>query len=205
MKAAFEGDDFERAILVLRTVFPRELDGAFVGLRAGIGEEYPIEAAVLDQRLRKLQAGAVVEGGAWRQQQFGLRGKRFSNGRRRMAERVDGPALHEVEIALARVVPEIGARTADEHHRRASGNLHQRVERMGGVSHVDLLWCWGEKKQAETQEGRTFEGAAFSKTWLKLADQRCRRTRRNPSSLERRRRQARRLVRFSFMAKAHTT
>src|SRR5205809_4571781 len=60
------------------------------------------------------------------------------------------------------------------------------------------------KGQAETQEGRTFEGAAFSKTLLKLADQRCRRTRRNPSSLERRRRQARRLVRFSFMAMGHT-
>jgi len=63
----------------------------------------------------------------------------------------------------------------------------------------------GVKKQAETQEGRTFEGAAFSKTLLKLADQRCRRTRRNPSSLERRRRQARRLVRFNFMAMGHTT
>jgi len=60
------------------------------------------------------------------------------------------------------------------------------------------------KGEAETQEGRTFEGAAFSKTWLKLANQRCRRTRRNPSSLERRRRQARRLVRFSFMAMGHT-
>jgi hypothetical protein len=60
------------------------------------------------------------------------------------------------------------------------------------------------KKQAETQEGRTFEGAAFSKTLLKLADQRCRRTRRNPSSQERRRWQARRVVRFSFMAMAHT-
>jgi hypothetical protein len=62
----------------------------------------------------------------------------------------------------------------------------------------------GLKKQAETQEGRTFEGAAFSKTWLKLADQLCRRTRRNPSSLERRRRQARRMVRFSFMGDGHT-
>jgi hypothetical protein len=60
------------------------------------------------------------------------------------------------------------------------------------------------KGQAETQEGRTFEGAAFSKTLLKLADQRCRRTRRNPSSQERRRRQARRMVRFSFMAQGHT-
>jgi hypothetical protein len=37
---------------------------------------------------------------------------------------------------------------------------------MGGVSHVDLLWVgWGEGR-AETQEGRTFEGAAFSKTLL---------------------------------------
>jgi hypothetical protein len=62
----------------------------------------------------------------------------------------------------------------------------------------------GVKGQAETQEGRTFEGAAFSKTLLKLADQRCRRTRRNPSSLERRRRQARRLVRFNIMAQGHT-
>ena len=56
-----------------------------------------------------------------------------------MAEAVDGPALHEVEIALAGVVPQIGAFAADEHGRRAGGDVHQRVERMGGVGHVDLL------------------------------------------------------------------
>src|SRR5437762_12753902 len=104
VKSAFEGDDFESAVLVFCAVFPRELDGALVGLRAGIGEEDLIEAAVLDQRFRKLQARTVVEGGTRRQQQPGLRGERFRNGRRRMAERVDGPALHEVEIALAGVV-----------------------------------------------------------------------------------------------------
>jgi hypothetical protein len=88
VKAAFEGDDFERAVLVFGAVLSRELDGALIGLPAGIGEEDLIEAAVLDQRFRKLEAGAVVEGGARRQQQFGLCGKRFRNGRRRMAERV---------------------------------------------------------------------------------------------------------------------
>ena len=87
MKAAFEGDDFERAVLVFRAVFPRELDGALIGFRAGIGEENLIEAAVLDQRFRQLEAGTVVEGGARRQQQLGLRGKRFGDDRRRMAER----------------------------------------------------------------------------------------------------------------------
>jgi hypothetical protein len=38
---------------------------------------------------------------------------------------------------------------------------------MGSMGHVDLLWDFEGKGQAETQEGRTFEGAAFSKTWLK--------------------------------------
>jgi hypothetical protein len=50
---------------------------------------------------------------------------------------------------------------------------------MGSVGHLYLLEVL-VKGQAETQEGRTFEGAAFSKTWLKLADQRCRRTWRAP-------------------------
>jgi hypothetical protein len=39
---------------------------------------------------------------------------------------------------------------------------------MGSVSHVDLLWGFGEGA-AETKEGRTFEGAAFSKTLLKTS------------------------------------
>src|SRR3982074_771286 len=59
------------------------------------------------------------------------------------------------------------------------------------------------KWRAETQEGRTFEGAAFSKTLLSY--QRCRRTRRDPSSSnERRRKVARSWVRLSVMAHAHT-
>jgi hypothetical protein len=35
---------------------------------------------------------------------------------------------------------------------------------------VDLLWGGaGMKNEAETREGRTFEGAAFSKTLLKTS------------------------------------
>src|SRR5215212_11825597 len=45
-----------------------------------------------------------------------------------------------------------------------------------------------------------FAGAAFSKTWLIWLFQRCRRTRRDPSSSnERRRKVARKVVRCSFM------
>ena len=57
-------------------VFARELDRAFVGLRAGVGKEHLVEAAVVDQRLRQLQARLVVERRARRQQPLGLRGKR---------------------------------------------------------------------------------------------------------------------------------
>jgi hypothetical protein len=37
---------------------------------------------------------------------------------------------------------------------------------MGSVGHVDLLSEFWVKGQAETREGRTFQGAAFSKTLL---------------------------------------
>src|SRR6266480_666174 len=121
-----------------------------------------------------------------------------------MTEAIDRPALDEVEIALAAIVPQPGAFAAHEYGRRARRDLHQRVKRMYGIGHVDLL-LRGVKRPAETQEGRTFSGAAFSKTLLIDLIQRCRRTRRNPSSsLMRRRKAARRLVRFRFIAQAHT-
>src|ERR1700733_3908792 len=59
-------------------------------------------------------------------------------------------------------------------------------------------------KSAETREGRTFEGAAFSKTLLNLVVQRCRRTRRDPSSsIERRRKVARSWVRVNVMTRPY--
>src|SRR5207253_8671928 len=68
MEAAFEGDDFERAGPVQGAVFAGELDRALIGLRARIGEEHLIEAALLDQCPGELEALYVVEGRAWRQQ-----------------------------------------------------------------------------------------------------------------------------------------
>src|SRR5882757_5768853 len=50
-----------------------------------------------------------------------------------------------------------------------------------------------------------FLGCGLLENVAELVNQRCRRTRRNPSSsLERRRKDARRLVRFGFMVQAHT-
>jgi hypothetical protein len=75
VKSSLEGDDFVRAVLMQRAVFARELDGAFIRLRAGIGKEHPVKAALFDQRLRQLQAYVVVKGGAWRDQPLGLAGE----------------------------------------------------------------------------------------------------------------------------------
>jgi hypothetical protein len=138
VKAAFEGDDFERTVLVLRAVFPRQLDRAFIGFGARIGEEYLVEAGVGDERVGKLQAGPVVESRARGQQQLGLRRERIGHDSRRMAEAVNRPALHEIEIALAAVVPQIGAVALDEDGRRPGGDVHQCIERMGSVGHVEL-------------------------------------------------------------------
>ena len=148
-----------------RAVFARELDRALIGFRARIGEEHLVEAAAIDQRLRQLQAGPVVERRARRQQQFCLRRQRFGDDRRRMAEAIDRPALDEIEIALAAVIPQERAFAADEHGRRARGDIHQGVKGMGGDVHVETPSGW-MKKRAKTREGRTFPGAAFSKTLL---------------------------------------
>src|SRR5258708_15401059 len=104
-----------------------------------------------------------------------------------MAEAIDRPALHEVEITLAGVIPQEGAFAPDEHDRRPRRDVHQRVKRVCGIGHVDLL-LRGMKKPAKTREGRTFPGAAFSKTLLIYLVQLCRRTRREPSSSNARRR-----------------
>jgi hypothetical protein len=42
-----------------------------------------------------------------------------------MAERVDGPALHEVEIVAPGFIPEVGAVASLHHERWASHDRHQ--------------------------------------------------------------------------------
>ena len=58
VEAVFERDDgvVFRA-LVLSRVFARGLDGAFVGLRAGVGEEDLFHAGLFAQQLRQLRVG----------------------------------------------------------------------------------------------------------------------------------------------------
>ena len=165
VEAADEGDDLVGAALVQRAEFARELDCALIGFGAGIGKEHLVEAAVGDQRVCQLQAGPVEERRARRQQQLCLRGKRVGDDGRRVAEAIDRPALHEIEIALAAVVPEIGAFALDEDGGRPRGDVHQRVERMGSVGHVELLVGFWVEGQAETQEGRTF--------WVRPSRKRC--------------------------------
>src|SRR6202035_6110120 len=106
MEAAFEGDDFVRAVLMKGSVFAGELDRALVGCRAGIGEEHLVEAAVINQSLCQLEARAVVEGRAWRQQQFCLCCERLCDDGRRVTDAVDRPTLDKIEIALAAIVPQ---------------------------------------------------------------------------------------------------
>jgi hypothetical protein len=155
VEAASEGDDLMRAAFVQRTEFARELDRALIGLGARVRKEHLVEAAVGDQRVGQFQAGLVEERGARRQQQLCLRRNRVGNDGRRMAEAIDGPALHEIEIALAAVVPQIGTFAPDEDGGRPCRDVHQRVIRMGGVGHVELLVGFWVRGQAETQEGRT--------------------------------------------------
>src|ERR1700712_3116377 len=81
-----------------------------------------------------------------------------------MTETVDRPALDEIEVTFSGVIPEERAFAADKHSRRPRGDLHQGVKRMCGNVHGDLPRFIEES--GKTREGRTFEGAAFSKTLL---------------------------------------
>src|SRR5882724_3041365 len=70
-----------------------------------------------------------------------------------MAQAIDRPPLHEVEIAFAGVIPQKRAFAPDEDDFRACRDFHQCVEWMGGNGHIETP-RWGEKR-AKTQEGRT--------------------------------------------------
>ena len=103
----FERDDLVSTVPFQGPEFACELDRAFVGFRARIGEEHLIEAAVIGQSLCELEAGAVVKSRARRQQQLCLCRQRIGDLGRGVAKAIDRPPLDEVEIALAGVVPQV--------------------------------------------------------------------------------------------------
>src|SRR5450759_3870432 len=120
-----------------------------------------------------------------------------------MTKAIDRPALHEIEIGLDAVIPQKRTLAPDEDDRRARGNIHQCVERMGGDVHVETPCGWMKRVTKREKAARC--GCGLLENVADLMLQRCRRTRRDPSSSnERRRKVARSWVLLSFMAMGHT-
>ena len=97
---------------VILGVLAGELDLAFVGLGAGVGKEDLIKAAVLDDELRGLDGGLIVEVvGAV---EDGLRTllQALDDGGMAVAETVDGDAADEVEVLVAVLVEDVDALAA---------------------------------------------------------------------------------------------
>ena len=93
VETAIKRDDLVGAVSITCAVFARQLDRTLVGLRAGIGKEDAIEAALVDQCLGQLQAYIVEISRTRRNQLHCLCRQRFGHRRRRMSEAIDGPSL----------------------------------------------------------------------------------------------------------------
>ena len=102
MESAFEGDDVEAFGMALGIMItPRGLDRAFQRLGAGIGEEH-----LVGEGRRRQAGGELLLAGAFVQigempELFGLRLHRLDEMGMGMAQRIDGDAGREIEIALA--------------------------------------------------------------------------------------------------------
>jgi hypothetical protein len=83
-----------------------------------------------------------------------------------MAQAIDRPALHEIEITFASIVPQKGAFAADKDDLRARGDVHQGVERICRDIHVETPLRLDEKKAGQNERRPHVVGAAFSKTLL---------------------------------------
>ena len=114
-----------------------QLDGALVGLGAGVGEE---DLAAPSAASRGGAEQAVEGGGDLRtdrgaeevrhvQQGGGLLGDGLGDGRMAVTEARDGEPGEEVEVLLAVAVPHPGARAPDELDRRRRVGRHQRAGR----------------------------------------------------------------------------
>jgi hypothetical protein len=84
-------------------------NAAASGESAAPADFVAIEAGGARQQFREPQRWLVVERGAGRDERGCLCGERVDDAARRVAQGVDCPALHEVQVSLAVGVPDVGA------------------------------------------------------------------------------------------------
>src|SRR5262249_41106541 len=128
VKSTVHGDDLRSAGAMASAPLARQLDRALVRLRAAIAEKHLVEPRRLGEQGREAPHGPVVIRGTAVDQPLALRHERVQHDARAMAETVDGPALDEVEIALAILIPEPRPGPFDHHGRRPVGDLHDVFE-----------------------------------------------------------------------------
>jgi hypothetical protein len=109
----------------------RQLDGALVGFRAGAAQEHAPEPALVRERAAEPHLRGVEEARAPVHQPAGLLRERARHLGGRVAQRVDRPALHEVEVALA-VFIEQQVPSAPRHHARGAQGGLEDVHGIGG-------------------------------------------------------------------------
>src|SRR5262249_13266816 len=105
MEGALEGYDLVGSVAMQGAVLAGEFDRTLVGLGPTICEEYLVKPAKVGQLGRKLNGNVIIVSWARCDQLPRLPSDGVSDGSRRMAEAVDRPALHEVQISFAIVVP----------------------------------------------------------------------------------------------------
>ena len=112
--AAVEGvlhrdDDEALGMAVILGVLAGELDLAFVGLSAGVGEQHLVEAAVLDDELRGLDGGLIVEVVGAVQDRVGALFEALHDRGMAVTETVDGDTADEVEVLVAVLIEDVSA------------------------------------------------------------------------------------------------
>ncbi len=154
MEGILQRDDLVGPALVFVAPFARKLDRTFIGFGAAIGEEHFLETAVPDDLLREAHGRLVVESRARRDQLAGLLHQRIRYDSRAVAQAIHRPALHEIEVALAFVIPKPGALAADENERRPGRDVHQRLRGKISEFHDSILGLI----QPENQKAAEFCG-----------------------------------------------
>ena len=121
-------------------IAPRQLDGALAGFRARIAEEHLVGERHLAQPLRQplLSGDAIEVGGV--PHLVGLLGQRIDQLGMRVAQRIDGNAAGEIQIAIAVGGDQPGAFAALEHEVGARVGGHHRRR---GTADGRLGFGWG--------------------------------------------------------------